>query len=129
MKWFAFEAACTQTLPPLRDSSKKLHNVPEMTGSTPYMKPLRWFAHLPLIILPLLAARTIEGPRFQAMMQTRVEQALSVAGQDWAKVTVDGRDVEIRGVAPSTAAVAAARAAVAGIFGVGHVDIRAGTEG
>lgn len=93
------------------------------------MKPLRWLAHLPLVILPFLAAMAIEGPRLRAAVQQNVATTLAAAGQDWARPIAIGRDIEIRGMAPNRSAVEAARSAAAGTFGVRRVDMRAGTEG
>ncbi len=68
------------------------------------MRPTRWLAHLPLTMLPFLAAAVTEGPRLSREVAGRVQQRLAEAGQDWARVDVKGRDVTIRGVAPSRAA-------------------------
>lgn len=112
----------------LPDSSHELQDAPEMRRSISSMKPLRWLAHLPLVILPFLAAMAIEGPRLRAAVQLNVATALAAAGQDWAKPIAVGRDVEIRGVAPSRAAVEAARAAAVATFGVRRVKMHVGTE-
>jgi len=94
-----------------------------------YMKPMRWVAHLPLAILPLLAAGAIEGRRLEPVMESRVRAELAAAGHDWAKPMADGRDIEIRGTAPSPAARESARRAVLDTFGVRRVTIHAGTVG
>ena len=93
------------------------------------MKPLRWVAHLPLAILPFLSAASIEGWQLEPVMERRVRDALQAAGQDWAKPMADGRDVEIRGWAPSVAARDAARQAALETFGVRRVVMHAGTAG
>jgi hypothetical protein len=90
------------------------------------LKPLRWLAHLPLVILPFLAA-AIDGPRMQRDVERRVAAALVASGHGWAKVAVDGQDAEIRGVAPSRAAVDSARRIAAATAGVRRVDMRVGT--
>ena len=90
------------------------------------LKPLRWLAHLPLVILPFLAAAVVERPRLERDLATRVTAALVAAGQDWTTVIVDGRDIEIGGRAPNRAAADAARAAVASTFGVRRIDMRVG---
>ncbi len=46
---------------PFLDSDEKLRNSSPMPGPTFDMKPMRWLAHLPLAILPFLAAAAIEG--------------------------------------------------------------------
>ena len=127
MKWFALSGAQAGPQRGLCDSMRELHIVPEMTGPAAYMKPVRWVAYLPLVILPLLAARVTEGPRLVAAVEARVTEALSAAGQGWVKLMVDGRDIEIRGVAPDRAAADAAREAAAGTFGVRRVEMRVGT--
>ena len=92
------------------------------------MKPMRWLAHLPLAILPLLAAGSIDGRRLGPMLESRVEAALSSAGQDWAKPMADGRDIEIRGTAPDAAARDAARRLVLETPGVRSVVMHVGTK-
>ena len=129
MKWIAVEAQKVEGASGLPDSPQKLQDVPEMTRQPSYMKPLRWLAHLPLVILPFLAAKAIEGPRFRAAVQLNVATTLAAAGQDWAKPIATGRDIEIRGIAPNRAAVEAARAAAEGTFGVRRVSMHVGTEG
>lgn len=91
-------------------------------------KPLRWVAHLPLAILPYLAAVALEGPRLSRAVEQRVAAALTAAGQDWATVTARGQDVEIRGVATGAAAADAARAAAEATWGVRHVELRVGVR-
>lgn len=90
------------------------------------MKPMRWLAHLPLVILPFLAAAAIEGPVLRSMLAREVTAALADAGQGWAKVTLHGRDVEIRGQSPGTSAAGAARAAAAAVAGVRRITLRSG---
>ena len=82
------------------------------------MRPLRWLAHLPIALLPLLAAVVIEGPRFQHALHQEVEARLAAADAGWAQVTVWGRDVMLQGAAPSAAQRAAARDVAAGTPGV-----------
>ena len=48
---------------PFLDSPSKLRNSPTMPKPTLTMNPMRWLAHLPLTILPFLAAAAIEGRR------------------------------------------------------------------
>ncbi|MCA3555208.1 BON domain-containing protein [Aestuariivirga sp.] len=98
-----------------------------MRDHTPYVRPLRWLVHLPLAILPFLAAAVVEGPKLGPEIDRRVQASLAAAGQGWAKPTVTFRDVEIRGEAPDSAAVQRARAAVAGTEGVRRVDMHVGT--
>ena len=129
MKWLASRAINGHHPIGLPDSTQELQNVPEMMRNTSCMKPLRWLAHLPLVILPFLAAMAIEGPRLRAAVQLNVATTLAAAGQDWAKPIAIGRDVEIRGTAPNRAAVEAARAAAAGTFGVRSVTMHVGTRG
>jgi len=127
MKWIAVEDL-RQTAPrPGSDSPRKLHMIPVMAEEPARLKPQRWLAHLPLVILPLLAAAVIEGPRLRHDMEHRLTVALGAAGQAWAKVTVSGRDVEIRGTAPGRAAAGVAQAVAAATFGVRRVDMHVGT--
>lgn len=79
-----------------------------MTDATFPLRPLRWLAHLPLAILPFLAAAVLEAPRVSTLLARKVEDRLAAAGQGWARVTADGRDIEIRGSAPDHAAADAA---------------------
>ncbi|MCA3560659.1 MAG: BON domain-containing protein [Aestuariivirga sp.] len=99
-----------------------------MSDLISYLKPLRWLVHLPLAILPFLAAAVIDGPKLGPEIGRRVQAALADAGQGWAKPMVTFRDVEIRGEAPDRAAVERARAAVAGTEGVRHVDMHVGVR-
>ncbi|WP_374329640.1 hypothetical protein [Aestuariivirga sp.] len=109
------------------DSPPKLRMIPAMDEKPARMNPKRWMAFLPLVILPLLAAAVIEGPRLRRMTEHQIAAALVAAGQGWAKVTVTGRDVEIRGEAPSPEAAAVARSLAAATFGVRRVDMHVGT--
>lgn len=133
MKWIAILrrqcGAMDEDGSDLSDSCQRLHIATRMTQNHRYMKPLRWVAHLPLAILPLLAAGAIKGRRLEPVMESRVRAALAAAGHDWAKPMADGRDIEIRGTAPSSAAREAARRAVLDTFGVRRVTIHAGTVG
>ena len=85
------------------NSPQKLRMIPAMDEKPATLKPKRWLAHLPLVILPLLAAAVIEGPHLKRQMEHQLTAALAAAGQGWAKVTITGRDVEIRGEAPNRA--------------------------
>ena len=87
---------------------------------------MRWVAHLPLVILPFLAA-AVESPRLERGVERRALAALVSSGNGWARVSVSGRDVEIRGMAPDRAAVEAARAIALATAGVRRVDMRVGT--
>lgn len=71
-----------------------------MISLPPFMKPMRWLAHLPLAILPFLAAAVVEGPRLPVAVAQGVKQNLAGAGLGWAKVETAGRDVIILGIAP-----------------------------
>lgn len=109
-----------------RDSWRFWRSIPVMGESPAIMKPLRWLAHLPLAALPVLAAG-VEAPRLEQAVGRQVVAALAASGADWATVAVDGRDVEIRGVAPDRARIEAAHQAVAQAFGVRRVEMHAGT--
>ena len=92
------------------------------------MKPLRWVAHLPLAILPFLAATFLEGPRLARQLEQRVTASLAEQNQGWAKVLVQGRDVEIRGLAPAQAAADAVLDEAKATWGVRSVAMRVGVQ-
>lgn len=127
MKWIAVESLRPALPQPGSQPPPNLHMIPAMTAEPAGLKPKRWLAHLPLVILPLLAAAVIEGPRLKHDMEHRLAAALAAAGQGWAKVTVSGRDVEIRGAAPGQAAAGEARAVVTAQYGVRRVAMHVGT--
>lgn len=124
MKWFAFGDRQSARFPQGFDSPQKLRIIRHMSEGSSVFRPMRWLAHLPLVVLPFLAAAVIDGPRLGPRLERSVTAALAGAGQGWAKPTVFGRDVEIRGVAPDRAAVDLARAVVEGTAGVRRVDMR-----
>lgn len=112
------------------DSHRKLRNSPAMFGphsSAHPMKPMRWVAHLPLVILPVLAAAAIQGPFLRSALTRDVTAALAASGQEWARVVLHGRDVELWGKPPGRAAVTEARAAAAAVWGVRQVTLRTGS--
>ena len=113
---------------PGSDSAEKLHDVPAMDETPTDMKPLRWLAHLPLAILPFLAASFLEGPRLSRQLEQRVTAALAEHNHGWAKVLVRGRDVEVRGVAPAQAAADAAHLEGKAIWGVRSIEMRVGVQ-
>ena len=127
MKWIAVEALRPALARHGFDSPQKLHMIPVMDEKHSRLKPGRWLAHLPLVILPLLAAVVIDGPHVKRNIEHRLTAALAAAGQGWAKVTVSGRDVEIRGIAPDRAAAGVAQAVAAASFGVRRVAMHVGT--
>ncbi|WP_421695377.1 hypothetical protein [Aestuariivirga sp.] len=47
-------------------------------------RPLRWLAHLPLAVLPLLAAVVLEGKHLQQNLLANAESRLAAQGQGWA---------------------------------------------
>jgi hypothetical protein len=109
------------------DSPQKLRMIPAMDEKPAGLKPKRWLAHLPLVILPLLAAAVIEGPHLKRQMEHQLTAALAAAGQGWAKVTITGRDAEIRGEAPNWASAGTAQLVAAATFGVRRVAMHVGT--
>lgn len=100
-----------------------------MTTPTPDMKPIRWLAFLPLVILPVLAAGATEGRRLERALEARIGEALEEARQGWARHKVSGRDVLITGTAPDQAAAERARSAAAATFGVRTVQMRSVAAG
>lgn len=89
-----------------------------------FMRPTRWLAHLPVAILPFLAAVTVEGPRLSKDVEGRVAAQLAGQGHGWAKPEVRGRDVVIRGDAPSRAAADDALAVARQTVGVRRAVLR-----
>lgn len=81
MKWFAKQlgdgARGLENPCPSLDSHHALQNYPAMQHAGPVMKPMRWVAHLPLVILPLLAASAIEGPFLRATLSREVTASLA----------------------------------------------------
>lgn len=100
-----------------------------MTPLPSPFRPVRWLAHLPLVILPFLAAVVIQGPGVGPELVRRAEMRLQAAGQGWAKLAAYGRNIEIKGVAPSRTAADTALAAVAGTYGVRRATLHARVEG
>lgn len=88
------------------------------------MRPLRWIAHLPIALLPFLAAVVLETTPFQRSLLAAAELRLSQAGQGWSRVVISGRDAQLRGSAPSEADAAAALAIVAATPGIRQVERR-----
>ena len=128
MKWFALKGIETGIGMPGSDSTEKLHDVRVMDETPTDMKPLRWVAHLPLAILPFLAATFLEGPRLARQLEQRVTASLAEQNQGWAKVLVQGRDVEIRGLAPAQAAADAVLDEAKATWGVRSVAMRVGVQ-
>ena len=81
MKRVAETAGNVDSPCPFLDSPSKLRNSPAMPGSTLHMKPIRWLAHLPLAILPFLAAASIEGRRLD--LSTPLTGPLFLLGFHW----------------------------------------------
>lgn len=81
MKRIAETAGNVDSPCPLLDSPPKLRNSPPMPGTTHHMKPMRWLAHLPLAILPFLAAASIEGRRLD--LSTPLTGPLFLLGFHW----------------------------------------------
>lgn len=126
MKWIAGTGGRVDSRHAIVDSDQKLRNSPAMSGPASHMKPMRWVAHLPLVILPILAAAAIQGPLLRSDLAGQVNAALAAAGQGWAMVTIRGRDVEVRGKPPAKAAAEDARATASAVFGVRRVTMRTG---
>lgn len=68
MKMFAITLGHVESQCPFLDSPQKLRNSPPMAKPPPTMKPMRWLAHLPLVILPFLAAAAIQGRQLDRAM-------------------------------------------------------------
>ena len=79
-------------------------------------------------ILPLFlvgaGAWVVSRPALEADLQQKAVAALKGAGQDWARVRIEGRDAVLEGSAPSHAALQTAQKVVLNVHGVRRV----GTE-
>ena len=124
MKSFADTEGLSTGDRPTLDSPAKLHDIPAMHEILSGMRPVRWLAFLPLVILPFLAALVLQAPFATALLGREVQKRLAESGQGWADVVVTGRDVQIRGVAPDRAAADAAYRTVAETFGVRRAELR-----
>ena len=85
-------------------------------------RPLQWIWGLvPVALLTVMAYEFVK-PVVELELGQRAERALSEAGQSWARVSVEGRDVTLHGTAPNEAALAEALTAAAadGVRRVGH---------
>ncbi|MCB1433095.1 MAG: hypothetical protein KDK75_11640, partial [Alphaproteobacteria bacterium] len=79
----------------------------------------------PIAVLPFLAGLFIQAKSLQSGLQGSVEARLAEAGADWAKVSVEGRDVVLTGDSPFQAYLDKALDTVSGTYGVRRVDSRA----
>jgi OOP family OmpA-OmpF porin len=85
-------------------------------------RPLYWFWGLiPLALVALLALYFRPAP-IQQDLTSRTNLALAEAGEAWASVSLDGRDVRLSGVAPSEGAQTQAGEIARSIWGVRVVD-------
>ena len=80
--------------------------------------PGKWLVASPIALLPFLAAVFITTPSLNDGITVAVKQQVSAAGADWAKLTFDGRDVNLGGDAPSEEAIDKAVSAIKGTYGV-----------
>ncbi len=85
-------------------------------------RPLQWVWGLIPVALLAVMAYFFVVPQFELELDLRADEALSEAGQAWARITVEGRDVTLHGTAPSEQALAEALKAAASADGVRHVD-------
>ena len=81
MKWIAKPMRSVDSPCPILDSPSELRNSPSMPGTSHHMKPMRWLVHLPLAILPFLAAAAIEGRRLD--LSTPLTGPLFLLGFHW----------------------------------------------
>lgn len=81
MKRIAVTEGNVDSPSPFLDSPQKLRNSPPMPKPTPTLKPMRWLAHLPLAILPFLAAAAIEGRQLDRA--TPFTGSLDLLGFHW----------------------------------------------
>lgn len=82
----------------------------------------RWLvAAIAVSLAVAVAAIAVRGSVLEDNLTRSVEAQLAAAGQDWATVRVEGRDVIVMGTAPAMARQEAALVAAAGVFGVAAV--------
>ncbi len=89
-------------------------------------RPGKWLLWAPIMAgLPFLAAAWLNTDSLNSGIANEVNKQLSIAGADWAKLTFDGRDVNLGGDAPSEDAIDKAAAAIAGTYGTRTLTIAA----
>ncbi len=85
-------------------------------------RPSKWIIYAPVAVLPFLAALFLQGRALQDDISGRVAENIAKAGADWAKTSIDGRDVKLAGDSPSAEQLDATIAAITGTKGVRRVD-------
>lgn len=86
--------------------------------------PSRWLWGLVPIALLGWATYHLKQPRIEADLAVRATEALRKAGQSWAKVSMDGRDATITGLAETDGAPKAAFDIVRGVWGIRTVQLK-----
>lgn len=87
-------------------------------------RPLIWlWGLLPLMVLWLIAI-VVGVPNMERDLAGKAAAALSGAGQEWATVTLDGRDLTLSGAAPDETARQRAHTEMSAVFGIGSVSDR-----
>ena len=85
-------------------------------------RPLRWiWGLIPVAFLAAMAYFFVT-PQIELELELRTAQALARANHSWAEVRVEGRDITLRGTAPSEAALREALDAAASAEGVRRVS-------
>jgi OOP family OmpA-OmpF porin len=85
-------------------------------------RPLYWLWGLIPLALVALLALYFRPPPIQQDLTARANAALSEAGEGWASVTLDGRDLRLSGIAPSEGAQTQAEEIALSTWGVRVVD-------
>ena len=75
-------------------------------------QPKKWWWGLPILALLWFMAGQFRNDPIQTDLTSRGGASLAAAGYPWAKVSLDGRDATLTGVAPTPAAGDGATAAV-----------------
>lgn len=85
-------------------------------------RPQKWIWGLVPIGFLTAVAYFFAAPQIATELELSASGALQKAGQGWARVSVEGRNVTLRGSAPDQAALDAAVDAAAQARGVRRVD-------
>lgn len=91
--------------------------------------PSRWLWGLIPIAMLGWATYHLKQPRIEADLAVRATEALRKAGQSWAKVSLDGRDATITGLAETDGAPKAAFDIVRGVWGIRTVQLKTDLAG
>ncbi|MEM8877960.1 MAG: OmpA family protein [Pseudomonadota bacterium] len=85
-------------------------------------RPLYWFWGLIPLALVMVLALYFRPTPIEADLASRTNAALVEAGEVWASIAIDGRDVSLTGSAPNEAAKTQAREIAQSVWGVHEVN-------